>query len=86
MTIGRPQFDRRAGSAASATARLWIVAMLCMFQYWLLTSTMEAYHAGNQAVPLPALLASVVCFLLAVGLVITGEAASRRILEDMEKQ
>lgn len=80
-----PLHDSRPGSAASVMARLVIVIMLCAFQYWLLAATMEAFHAGNARVALPAFLASVFCFALAVGLVITGEASSRRVLEDLEK-
>jgi hypothetical protein len=74
----RPPPELRPGAAASATARLAIAATLCVFQYWLLTSTMEAYNAGNLRVALPAFIASVACSVLALGLVVTGEYQSHK--------
>ena len=68
----------RSGASASATARLAIAGTLCVFQYWLLTSTMEAYNSGNLRVALPAFIASLACFVLAAGLVITGEYQSHK--------
>lgn len=82
MPIGPPKFDQRPGASAAIAARLAIVATLCIVQYWLLTSTMEAYHAGERGMLLPAFLASLACFLLAIGLVITGEIAGRRLTSD----
>ena len=76
MPIAGPVHDRRPGAAGAATARLVLVAMLCAAQYWLLTSTMEAWHAGDREIPLVAALASAVCFALAAGLVLTGELGS----------
>jgi hypothetical protein len=52
--------------------------MLCALQYWLLTATVEAYHGGDRSIPLVAFLASLACFVLAIGLVVTGERASAR--------
>ncbi len=51
-----------------ALAILCIVAVLVVLQLWLLTATMEAFLGGNDAVVLPALCASAVCFLLNFGL------------------
>jgi hypothetical protein len=78
VPIPGPRHDRRPGAAGAATARLVIVAMLCAAQYWLLTSTMEAWHAGDRDIPIPAAVASAVCFVLAAGLVLTGELGSFR--------
>jgi hypothetical protein len=78
MPIPGPHHDRRPGAAGAATARLVIVAMLCGAQYWLLTSTMEASHAGDREIPIPAAIASGICFLLAAGLILTGEIGSFR--------
>ncbi len=45
-----------------------IVAIIVVLQLWLFTATMEAFLGGNNAIALPALLASVVCLLLNLGL------------------
>ncbi len=51
-----------------AAGILSIVAVIVVLQLWLFTATMEAYLGGNNSVALPALLASVVCLLLNLGL------------------
>jgi hypothetical protein len=86
MPIGPPKFDQRPGAIAAITARLAIVATLCVVQYWLLTTSMEAYHAGARGVLLPAFLASAACFLLGLGLVITGELGSRRVADEIARE
>ena len=73
MPLPRPDHDLRPGALGVATARLVIVAILCGLQYWLLTTTMEAFHGGDRQLPLAAAIASGVCFLLGLGLVYTGE-------------
>ena len=73
--IPKPDFPNRAGVAAAGTGILVIVALLCIFQYWLLTATLEAFHAGDHSLPLGAFLASLGCFILAAGLMIVGEIA-----------
>jgi uncharacterized membrane-anchored protein len=45
-----------------------IVAIIVVLQLWLFTATMEAFLGGNNAIALPAFLASVVCLLLNLGL------------------
>ncbi len=47
---------------------LCVVAIIVILQLWLFTATMEAFLGGNNAVALPALLASLVCFALNIGL------------------
>lgn len=74
----RGSIDLRPGVRAVATARLVIVALICCLQYWLLTSTMEAFHGGDHSLPLPAALASIGCFALGLGLVATGERSEAR--------
>jgi hypothetical protein len=78
MPIRGPRHDLRAGVRAVATARLVIVALICCLQYWLLTSTMEAFHGGDRSLPLPAALASAGCFLLGLGLVAVAERSAAR--------
>jgi hypothetical protein len=78
MPIRGPRHDLRAGARAVATARLVVVALICGLQYWLLTSTMEAFHGGDRSLPLPAALASAGCFLLGLGLVAVAERAEAR--------
>lgn len=57
---------------------LAIVLVLVVLQLWLLTATMNAYLGGDSAVPGPAALASLACFLLNAGLL--------RYLYRMERQ
>jgi hypothetical protein len=85
MPVGKPNFDTRPGVTASTTARLWIAATICIVQYWLLTASMEAFHAGNHRVALPMFLASLGCFVLVAGLIVTGEAGARRLQEETKK-
>lgn len=73
--IGRPDFPRRAGVSATGTAILCFVALFCIFQYWLLTATLEAYHAGDDTLPVGAFFASLGCFILAAGLTLCNEIA-----------
>ena len=47
---------------------LCIVIVLVALQLWLLTATMNAYLGGDTVVILPALAASMICFLLNLGL------------------
>lgn len=86
MPIGKPRFDTRPGITASATTRLWICALICMSQYWLLTASVDAFHSGNHHVVFPAFLGSVACFALVAGLILTGEAGARRMHEDLRDE
>lgn len=45
-----------------------IVVLIVILQLWLLTATMNAYLGGDHGVALPAAAASLVCFLLNLGL------------------
>ena len=47
---------------------LCLVLVLVVLQLWLLTATMNAYLGGDHAVAGPAAGASIVCFLLNLGL------------------
>ncbi len=47
---------------------LCIVAIIVILQLWLFTATMEAFLGANNRVAIPALLASIVCLLLNLGL------------------
>jgi hypothetical protein len=47
---------------------LAVVLMLVVLQLWLLTATMEAYLGGDDAVVVPAALASLGCFALNFGI------------------
>jgi len=78
MPIRGPDHDLRPGARAVATARLVVVALICSLQYWLLTSTMEAFHGGDRGLPLVAALASAGCFLLGLGLVVVAERSEAR--------
>lgn len=47
---------------------LCVVLVLVVLQLWLLTATMNAFLGGDEAVIWPAAAASLICFLLNVGL------------------
>lgn len=47
---------------------LTIVLVLVVIQLWLLTATMNAFLGGDSAIPVPAALASGLCFALNAGL------------------
>jgi len=51
------------------TGVLCVLLILVVLQLWLLTATMNAYLGGDVSIILPAALASMICFLLNVGLV-----------------
>ena len=57
---------------------LCIVIVLVVLQLWLLTATMNAYLGGDTGVIWPALIASLVCFLLNLGLLRHLYAMERR--------
>ena len=46
---------------------------------------MEAFHAGNSFVALPMFGASLICFALVAGLILTGEAGSGKLKEELRK-
>jgi hypothetical protein len=86
MPIRAPRHDLRPGALAMATARLVILALLCALQYWLLTTTMEAFHGGDRALPLAAAIASLVCFGLGLGLVVAAERQESRRRRRRERE
>jgi hypothetical protein len=47
---------------------LCIVLIIVVLQLWLLTATMNAFLGGEEAVIIPAAIASIVCLLLNTGL------------------
>jgi hypothetical protein len=47
---------------------LSVVVMIVVLQLWLLTATMNAFLAGQEAVIIPAAIVSIVCFVLNAGL------------------
>jgi hypothetical protein len=63
---------RRAFSRQQKTTIVFgilsIVLMMVVLQLWLLTATMNAFLAGQERVVVPAAAASIVCFVLNLGL------------------
>ncbi|HEX2488780.1 MAG TPA: DUF6755 family protein [Blastocatellia bacterium] len=57
---------------------LCVVIVLVVLQFWLLTATMNAYLGGDTEVVWPAAIASLVCFLLNLGLLRHLYAMDRR--------
>lgn len=66
MRITRPQ--ARAQRLTVLYGILCFVLILVIGQLWLLTATMNAFLGGDQRVAVPALLASLACFGLNLGL------------------
>lgn len=62
----RPFSRRERGMIVNGI--LCIVLLLVIMQLWLLTATMNAFLAGDQAIVWPAALASLACFGLNAGL------------------
>jgi hypothetical protein len=65
---------RRAWSRSQKTPIVFgilsIVLVIVILQLWLLTATMNAFLAGEQAVIVPAAVASLACFALSSGLLV----------------
>lgn len=78
MPLRAPRHDLRPGAKSAAMFRLSVVGLLCALQYWLLTSAMEAFQAGDRGSPFAAFLASLICLALSTGLVLDGERGARR--------
>ena len=76
MTARRP--FTRAQRATIVNGMLAFVLMLVVVQLWLLTATMNAYLGGDTGVVWPAAIASLVCFLLNLGLLRHLYAMDRR--------
>jgi hypothetical protein len=66
MTVYRP-FTRDQRTTI-VYGMLAFVLMVVILQLWLLTATMNAYLGGDDSVIWPAALASLLCFLLNLGL------------------
>jgi hypothetical protein len=66
MSVRRP--FTRAQRTPVIYGILCFVLVLVVLQLWLFTATMNAYLGGDKAVIWPAAAASVICFLLNVGL------------------
>ncbi len=69
----KPKYDIRKGTAALTTARLWIIASICAFQYWLFNITMEAFNYGKENIVLVTSIISFACFFLSLFILIKGE-------------
>lgn len=63
----RPPFTR-AQKTTIVYGMLCVVLVLVILQLWLLTATMNAFLGGDESIPLPAALVSLVCLLLNIGL------------------
>ena len=63
-----PQTFTREQRMPIVHGMLAFVLILVVLQLWLLTATMNAYLGGDDAVVWPAALASLLCFLLNLGL------------------
>lgn len=52
-----------------ASAILCVVSIIVILQLWLLTATMDAFLGGDDAIVIPAAIASFGCFLMIFGLI-----------------
>ncbi len=64
----KPSFNREQRTTI-IYGILGLVLILVILQLWLLTATMNAYLGGDEAVILPAALASLICFILSASLI-----------------
>ena len=63
-----PRTYSRAQRTPIVQGMLAFVLILVVLQLWLLTATMNAYLGGDDSIVWPAAMASLVCFVLNVGL------------------
>lgn len=63
-----PKTFSRSQRAPIVQGMLAFVLILVVLQLWLLTATMNAYLGGDDAIVWPAVLASLACFGLNLGL------------------
>ena len=66
------------GGAALAQARLILLVMINVAQLWILSATVEAALAGRYGVLIPLVVASGVCWLIMLSLVLWWRPVSRR--------
>lgn len=66
------------GRTAVAQARLLLLVMINLAQLWILSATVEAALAHHFAVLLPLVIASGLCWLITLSLVLWWRPASRR--------
>ena len=79
-SIKEPQARRRTGRGRAAVeqARLILLAMLNVAQLWILAATVEAALARSYRELLPLVIASGVCWLVALSIILWWRPASRR--------
>jgi hypothetical protein len=58
---------------------LCFVLVIDIIQLWLITATMNSYLGGDSGVPLPALVVSLICFALNLGLLKFLYSLDRRL-------
>jgi hypothetical protein len=73
---GRPRMAR--GRAALEQARLIMLVMINVAQLWILAATVEAALAHNYSGLWPLVIASGVCWLISISIILWWKPASRR--------
>lgn len=71
----------RAQRTTIVYGMLAFVLLVVVLQLWLLTATMNAYLGGDESVIWPAALASLLCLLLNVGLLVYLRRMEKRPFE-----
>lgn len=62
------KFFTRSQKMVIVQGILFMVFIIDILQLWLITATMNSYLGGDEGVPVPAAIFSVVCLLLNLGL------------------
>lgn len=65
---------------------LCFVFVIDILQLWLITATMNSYLGGDSGVPVPALIVSLICLALNLGLLKFLYSLDRRLPNSNEKQ
>jgi hypothetical protein len=66
------------GRAAVSQARVVLLAMINVAQLWILSATVEAGLAGHTQMLLPLVVASGVCFMISLSILLWWRPSSRR--------
>lgn len=77
QTQGKRERAVRGGTAVEQ-ARLFLLLMINIAQLWILASTVEAALAQHRSVLIPLVVASAVCWLVTISILLWWRPASRR--------
>lgn len=65
--------DSRNGANSILVARLWIIIILCIFQFWLFSVALEAFQYKKTNIIIYTSIISFICFVINCWIMIKGE-------------